>query len=199
MSEPQGPVHYRTATQVGVDFPQRIIELIVMPYNTDALVDQPYGRPVLESVAAGAFDGIERRANRIRVNRDHIIARTIGRAVAFHPSRTEGLVAELRIARTILGDETLQLAEEDVLDASAAFMPMPGGMEWSRDKKSVVLTKLWLGHIAMTPEPAYETARVLAVRNNQPDTGDEPGRVETPNLDIVKAWRLEQMYDRMVR
>jgi phage head maturation protease len=90
----------------------------------------------------------------------------------------------------------LQLAEEDVLDASAAFMPMPGGMEWSRDKKSVKLTKLWLGHIAMTPEPAYETARVLAVRNN---VGGEPGRLETPNLDIVKAWRLEERYDRMVR
>ena len=190
--QPQGAIHYRTATQLGVDFPQRIIELVVVPYDTDALVDQPYGRPVLESVAPTAFDGIERRANRIRVNRDHVRERTVGRAIRFHPGRPEGLVAELRIARTALGDETLQLAEEDILDASAAFLPMPGGMTWTRDRKSVRLTKLWLGHIAMTPDPAYETARVLAVRSNPgvDDSGGGPGRVDTPNLDVVKGWRL---------
>jgi len=33
--------------------------------------------------------------------------RTVGRALAFHPREPEGLVAELQIARTELGDETL--------------------------------------------------------------------------------------------
>ena len=73
---------------------------------------------MLESIAQGAFDGIERRANRVRVNRDHELQRTVGRAVTFHPSREDGLVAELKIAKTELGDETLQLADEGILDAS---------------------------------------------------------------------------------
>jgi HK97 family phage prohead protease len=194
---PQGELHYRTATQVGVDFPQRTIELVVVPYDTDAVVDQPYGRPVVESVAPGAFDGIERRANRIRVNRDHERQRTVGRAVALHTTREEGLVAELRIARTPLGDETLELASDDMLDASAAFLPMPGGAVWTRDRSRVTLTKLWLGHIAMTPDPAYETANVLAVRAR---TTSKPGSPpDTPNLDYVRALIRSEEYARLSR
>jgi HK97 family phage prohead protease len=195
---PQGELHYRTATQLAVNFPQRTIELIVIPYDTDALVDQPYGRPVLESVAPGAFEGIERRANRIRVNRDHERQRTVGRAVRLHPSRDEGLVGEIRIAQTALGDETLQLADEEMLDASASFLPMPGGQEWSRDRRRVRLTKLWLSHIAMTPEPAYESARVLAVRNHTPPV-DLEAPAPRPNLETVKGWLLSDVYDLTVR
>ena len=83
-----------------------------------------------ETIGRGAFDGIERRANRIRVNRDHNLERTVGRAVALHPSRDEGLVAEVRIAQTDLGEETLALAADGCLDASAGFRPMDGGLEW---------------------------------------------------------------------
>lgn len=188
---PAGELRIRAATQIGVDFPQRVIELIVVPYDTDALVDQPYGRLVHESVAPGAFAGVERRANRVRVNRDHLLARTVGRALSLHPDRPEGLVARVRIARTDLGDETLALADEHCLDASAAFLPMPGGEQWTRSRDRVRLTKLWLGHIAMTPDPAYETAAVLAVRS-----APEPAaRAATPNLEQVRAWVLSERYD----
>ena len=193
---PHGELRIRSATQLGVDYPQRTIELIVVPYDADALVDQPYGRMVFESVAPGAFDGIERRANRVRVNRDHLVGRTVGRALSLHPSRAEGLVAKVRIAKTELGDETLALADEDCLDASAAFLPLPGGEIWNRQRDRVRLTKLWLGHIAMTPDPAYESANVLAVRN----AAVEPTvKVATPNLDQIKAWRLAERYDSISR
>jgi HK97 family phage prohead protease len=187
--QPAGELRWRTATQVGVSFPDRTIELIVMPYETEALVG--YGeRMVTEIISRGAFDGIERRANRVRVNRDHDEKRTVGRALKFHASGADGLVAELKIARTELGDETLQLAEEDCLDASAGFLPMPGGEVW-QTRSRVRVNKAWLGHIAMVPEPAYEGARVLAVRNADPVV---PEPKATPNLDIVRAWRLEDMY-----
>ena len=65
-----------------------------MPYEEEALVEIEAGW-CARSIARGAFDGIERRANRVRVNRDHELERTVGRAVAFHPSREEGLVAEI--------------------------------------------------------------------------------------------------------
>jgi HK97 family phage prohead protease len=193
--QPVGDLEYRAATQIGVNFPKRTIELIVMPYETETVVEHK-GRMVREIVSRGAFDGIERRANRVRVNRDHDVTRTVGRALKFHPTREDGLVAELRIAHTDLGDETLTLAEEGILDASAGFLPMPDGETWP-ERSLRRLTRLWLGHVAMTPDPAYETARVLAVRTS--DVSVRPGGVVTPNLDQARAVLRHDMYSRMCR
>jgi HK97 family phage prohead protease len=194
MTQPTGPLEYRTATQTCVNYAKRLVELVVMPYETETVVEHE-GRMVREVISRGAFDGIERRANRVRVNRDHDITRTVGRALSFYPSRDEGLVAELRIAQTELGDETLALADEGILDASAGFMPMPDGETWP-DRNLRRVDKAWLAHIAMTPDPAYETARVLSVRSQPP-----PGaiRVATPNLDRVRAAVLEDVYSRLSR
>ena len=98
----------RAATQMDVSFPDRTIELVVMPYEEMTIVEH-HGRMVEEIVTRGAFAGLERRPNRVKVNRDHDVTRTCGRTMAFHPSRTEGLVAEIRIANTALGQETLEL------------------------------------------------------------------------------------------
>lgn len=180
-------VEYRAATQVGVDYGKRLIDLIVMPYEETTVV--PYqGRLVEEVCHRGAFDGIETRANRVKVNRDHEVARTVGKAVAFHPDHEAGLHAQVRIAPTDLGDESLELAREEVLDVSAGFIPMPDGEHWEgRGRRH--LTKVWLAHIALTPDPAYEGARVLSMRSR---TGLEPAA--TPNLDEVRAWQLAQRY-----
>ena len=184
-------LRYRAAEQIGVSYPDRTIELIVMPYERETVVAHQ-GRMVHEIVSRGAFNGIERRANRIRVNRDHDVKRTCGRAVAFYPDRDEGLVAKIRIAQTELGDETLTLADEDMLDASAGFLPMPGGEKWET-RSRCRLTKCWLGHIAMTPDPAYETARVLAVRNQ--DTGPPPGTPGHPQpRPAAGQWDLQDRY-----
>jgi len=197
---PRAPTLIRSVTaELGVDYPKRTIELVVMPYGTDTIVDQPYGRVVTESVSPSAFAGVQRRVDRIRVNRDHIVERTVGRTVALHPSRDEGLVAELRIARTELGDETLALADDGCLDASAAVRPLNGGMVWSRARDRVLLTKLWLEHIAMTPQPAYETANVLAVRNAPASTVELAPANGRPNLEAVRAWILTDRYDRLSR
>jgi len=182
---PDGPLWTRRAEVREVSFPSRTIELIVIPYDTETLVPWET-RMVREKVRRGAFDGIERRANRIKVNRDHDEARTCGRAVTLWPSREEGLVAQVKISRTELGDETLTLADDGVLDASAGFLPMTGGLTW-HGRSSYEITRAWLGHIAMVPEGAYPDARVLAVRAAAP----APAPVSrTPNLDEVRSWRL---------
>jgi HK97 family phage prohead protease len=193
--QPAGQLEYRTATQVGVNYAKRLVELIVMPYETEPVVEHR-GRMVREIISRGAFDGIERRANRVRVNRDHDVTRTVGRALTFFPSRDEGLVAELRIAQTELGDETLALADEGILDASAGFMPMPDGETWP-DRNLRRVDKAWLAHIAMTPDPAYETARVLSVRSHAPTDAQEGIHVATPNLDRIRADVLNDMYSRL--
>lgn len=166
-----------------VNFDQRIIELVAMPYDQEAAVIV-HGRPVVETCLRGAFDGVEQRANRVKVNRDHNYQRTIGRAMALHPSREEGLVAHLRIARTDLGNETLELAADQSLDASCGFAVMPGGEEWLEHRSKRRLHRCFLDHIAMVPEGAYEGAQVLSVRSA--DQRGEP--IETPKLDEVLAW-----------
>lgn len=189
-------LHFRAAQQIGVSFPKRIIELIVMPYESETLVRED-GRVFQEIVSRGAFDGIERRTSQVRVNRDHDVRRLVGKAIALHPSRREGLVAELRISRTELGDETLTLADDEVLDASAGFALLmdekgrvkPNAEVWeTRTRKR--LNHLFLGHIALVPEPAYEDARVLAVRHSD---GAQAERA-TPNLDALELRRLQAVY-----
>ena len=188
---PRAPVEHRAAEVVAVSFPERTIEIVVMPYEREAVVKHE-GRIVREVCSRGAYDGIERRANRVRVNRDHDVTRTVGRAVAFHPSREVGLVADLKIARTDLGEETLALADEGLLDASAGFAPMPGGVKWE-GRSLRRLTKVWLAHIAMTPDPAYVDAQVLAVRHGD---GAVLERATTPRLDEVRSWQIGARYDR---
>jgi hypothetical protein len=96
-------------------------------------------------------------------------------------------VAEVRIAQTDLGDETLALAEEDCLDASAGYRSLPSGEKWeARDR--VRVNKAWLGHIALTPEAAFEGAKVLSVRHR----GES--EVWLPNRERLELEQLREQY-----
>ena len=181
-TRPRSPVEIRTAGDLAVDWAERMITLVAMPYDQDAAV-VVHGRAVVESCAPTAFDGVERRANRVKVNRDHDYQRTVGRAVALHPSREEGLVTELRIAKTPLGDETLGLADDHALEASVGFQVMPGGERWLHGRSRRRLERVYLDHIAMVPEGAYD-AQVIDVRGVTLQLPE----IETPNLDEVLSW-----------
>jgi HK97 family phage prohead protease len=183
-----GPPWVRSAGElVGVDFPGRTIELIVIPYEREADVPHPT-KPnaglVTEVISRGAFDGIQRRANRIRANRDHRGLLTFGRAMRFHPGDEHGLRAEIRVARTPLGDETLALADDGCLDASAGFWPMRNGLQWE-GPTSYRITRGFLHHIALVDDGAYgEDAAVLSVRQAQPAAPGE--RRAMPTLQAVE-------------
>jgi HK97 family phage prohead protease len=181
---PRAPIEFRSTGELSVDWAERMITLVAMPYDEDAAV-VVHGRAITESCAPGAFDGVERRANRVKVNRDHDYQRTVGRAVGLHPSRTEGLVAELRVAKTALGDETLALADDHSLEASVGFAVLPGGERWLEGRSRRRLERIFLDHIAMVPEGAYN-AQVLDVRAL---TLAPVEQAVTPFLDEVLAWR----------
>jgi HK97 family phage prohead protease len=181
------PLEYRRAGTLEVRHPERTIELVAVPYDEETLV--PWrGRMIRETVAPGAFAGVERRANRVKVNRAHEVEEVLGRALALHPERPEGLVAELRISRGPKGDEVLELASDGALDASVGFAPMPGGEQWAPDRSGRRITRAYLGHIALTADPAYDGARVLAVRSSGLAV-PAPSPVATPNLDRILAER----------
>jgi len=196
-----GEIEFRASEVADVSFPKRQIELIVMPYETEASVAYR-GRMITEICSRGAYDGVDLRTSRIRVNRDHVIGDVVGKTVALHPSRSEGLVAELRIFTTPRGEETLVLADEGGLDASAGFALLrangrtgpvvPNAEVWEkRDRRR--LNRLFLDHIAMTPEPAYPDSRVLAVRSGH--DSPPPAETATPNLDRMQLAELCALRD----
>lgn len=186
--EPKAPIEYRDARVTGVDFAQRVIEMILTPYNEEALIEYR-GEMWRESFLPGAWDGLDRNAHRtIRANRAHDKTKTVGKAVAFHPSRPEGLVAEVRIARTELGDETLALADEDMLGASPGFGVR--GSDQILERPFRRIKRAFLDHIAFVETPAYAGARVVAVRTEgEPVLAAELPPLVTPRLDEVLAWQ----------
>lgn len=192
--EPRAPIEFRDSKLAGVNFAQRTIELIVVPYEETALVEYR-GELWNETFLRGSYDGIEKRPGRVRGNRDHDDRRLVGKAVKFFPSRTEGLVAEVRISRTPLGDETLALADDDVLGVSAGFAARGRDQEFDRRTMTRRIKRAYLDHIAFVPEPAYAGAGVLAVRNATPAAAAaELPKLVTPNLDELLAWQRARQH-----
>ncbi len=103
-----------------VNVSRRIISVIVAPYEQPALVD--YRNQIWREVySPGAFDSLDgTNPERVRVNREHDRSDVVGKAVAFNTRDPRGLIAEIRIAATARGDDTLQLAAEGMLSASGS-------------------------------------------------------------------------------
>lgn len=167
---------------LAVRHPERVIDLIAVPYDEEARVLYR-GRWVVETVAPGAFAGVH---SPVKVNQAHDYERPIGRVVKFHPNDPRGLRTELRIVATATGDEVLELAAEDLLGASVGFAALPGGEQYTYDRSRRRITGAVLDHIALTGDPAYLGAKVLAVRSMvEPPSG----RTATPLLDQLLAER----------
>ena len=184
---PAAPVEFRSSSVAGVNFAKRIIEVIAVPYDEEAAVEYR-GEMWRELFLRGAFDGIEKRPNRVRANRDHDGRRTVGKVTNFWPSRDEGLVSAVRIAQTPLGDETLALADEDCLGASVGFAVRGSDQELNRQSRQRIIKRAFLDHLAFVPDPAYQSAGVLSVRSGSALAADLPQLV-TPNLDELLAWQ----------
>jgi len=195
----------RAATISDISFPQRLIRLIVMPYETPTTVYER-GRTIEEVVSRGAFGNIQGRRD-VKVNRGHVIERVVGKAVRFQPEHDDGLLAELRMGTTADAQDALLLANDGLLGASAGFMlktvpstrrAEPDAEVWET-KQRRRLNKIWLHHIALTADPAYEAARILDVRAIRAAEALEPveppaALVATPLLDQVRRWRFEDRF-----
>jgi phage head maturation protease len=182
------PVEVREATINGVNFDKRLIDIIAVPYDEVAVVEYR-GELWEESFDRGAFDGIEKRPNRVRANRDHDKTRTVGKVVTFWPDRPEGLVASVRIAPTLLGDETLTLADEDMLSASIGFAVRGSDQTLDRATMRRRIKRAFGDHLGFVESPAYDGARVLAVRDREQavDAATLPP-LHTPRVDEIVAW-----------
>lgn len=173
-------LHIRAAAIDDVAFGKREITLIAVPYNEEAVVPDWRPEAERETFMPGSFDGIESRTKQITLNRDHSRERVIGSARAFDTKNERGLIATFKVSKTPLGDESLQLAADGVLRASIQFSARSQDMV---AKDGVMrFYRAFVGHVALTPEPAYAGAEVVNVR-----TGDPIVASPTPNLDLAAA------------
>lgn len=157
------PVEIRSSSITGVDARQRIIDLVAVPWDQEAEVLWQ-GEPWREVFVRGAFDGIEDHAGRIRVNREHRFGDTVGKVVRFE-NADDGLRAQVKVAKTERGDETLALAEEDMISASVGYrVKRPSDVQINRRTQMRRVMRAFLDHLAMVEAPAYAGAQVLSVR-----------------------------------
>lgn len=162
-------IHTRGSGELlGVEQNKRIITVIAVPYDEPARVAID-GQLWTEVFDASAFRSLS-AAETVRVNRDHLSSNVVGKVVGVNPSDPRGLITELRIARTTLGDETLALADDDCLSASIGFQIRPDGEIRNSRARTRRVTRARLDHVSLVADPAYRGAKVLSVRNKiEPD------------------------------
>jgi HK97 family phage prohead protease len=177
------------SSALGVDVAARTITTIAAPYERAAEVmgGQGFGRPGevwREIFCRSAFSGLKHENRVVKVNRDHDKTRTIGRVLEFRDEPT-GLIAEVKIARTALGDDTLGLAEDGCLGASLGFVVRPQDDDLDRATRTRRIKHAYMDHLAFVEDPAYVGATVLAVRDAP---AHHPYTVEDFYDDPVMAW-----------
>jgi HK97 family phage prohead protease len=173
IQRPKAPIELRSAEVADLNYDQRIVTVIVAPY------EQP--TPVMwqnevwtEQFERSAWDSLKNmRPDRVRANRAHDRRMTCGRAVKFRTNDPRGLIGEVKIAKTPLGEETLELCRDNCLSVSAGFAALPKDQLIDRSAKMRRIRTAFLDHIGFVEDPAYPGAEVLEVRENEIIIPDE--------------------------
>ncbi len=146
----------------------RTVDCRIVPYgeritHNDGLGGVPVGQPYTEEWVAGAFTHQMKAANRVLANFEHQpgLAGVVGHGLELRDT-PDGLHGSFRIHETPDGDKALMLIREGVLDGiSLEAIPK----KTIRTVAGVVQrVKAHLRAVALCREPAYESAVVLAVR-----------------------------------
>lgn len=189
----RGPVEIRAATIEQVSYPDRTIDLIVVPYDEWAEVEYR-GRIIEESFAPGAFGAVRKRARKFTVNLEHDPERWVGSVIDLDAANERGLRSRLRMRRTPEGDQALDDAADGLLGGSVGFACAPSHFSWVSETRRRI-HQAFLDHIGLTATPAYVGAEVLEVRRAPMITRPEDVSA-TPNLDRVLAELAELNYPR---
>jgi phage head maturation protease len=184
---PIGEVEIRSAEVSQVNFPQRIITVIAAPYEQPAEIFYR-GEMWKEVFERGSFNGIETRQRRIPVNREHNPENLVGKVLDAWPDRPDGLVVDIRVSKTARGDETLALADDDAISASVGYgLKRPGDQLLDRLTHTRRIRRAFLDHLSLVGDPAYDGAKILAMRAGERPPPGAPHGCPTPNLNRIAA------------
>jgi HK97 family phage prohead protease len=195
-------VELRSSTITDVDTRQRLIDLVAVPWEEEGEV-MWRGESWREVFVRGAFDGIEDHAGRVPVNHEHVRGQTVGKVVNF-TNGDQGLLGRVKVGKTPLGDDILNLAEEDMVSASVGFrIEKPSDVQINRRTRLRRVMRAFVDHLAMTESPVYAGARVLAVRAEPSglEVVEQEPLPSTPALDEIRddevfAWARRRLENR---
>jgi HK97 family phage prohead protease len=170
--------------QVRADAAGRTITGIVVPFDRVATVSD--GGPAYEeSFRRGAFTkSIAERGDRVKLLSHHDRGRNpLGRATLLRED-TAGLYGEFAVSRTTSGDEALELVRDGALDSfSVGFAPVKA----VKTGKVTVRTEVHLREASLVTFPAYEDARIAAVRSLTPAELEELAGMLRDAIDLRDA------------
>jgi HK97 family phage prohead protease len=148
----------------------RTLSGTVMPYNVEARIGS-----FTETFRPGAFEGADPTQVPLFAVHDHA-SLPIGRALTLTDGPT-GLDAELRVSKTTLGDEVLELVRDGAATGlSVGFTPITD--KWNATRSRVERIRAKLVEISVTAFPAYADAKILAVRSEE--------LLRTPRLTVAR-------------
>ena len=141
----------------------RTVAGVAVPFNVPAEIQGRVGAHV-EIVRHGAFTKtIAERGDRVKALAQHDVrSLPLGKVSLLREDPT-GLYTEMRLSKTRAGDEALELVKDGALDSfSIGFTPVRD--RWSKDGSKVERLEVSLHEVSLVAFPAYQDARVLAVR-----------------------------------
>lgn len=144
---------------------ENVLEGVCVPYGVTTM---KAGHPRGERFLAGAFADVDTRA-KIRLTDSHLEGdqrRPVGVGTEFRDA-AEGLVGAFRFYNTPEG----RGARENVIEGtygglSVGFVPIE---ERTGEDGAREVVKARLFHVSLVDEPAYDDAKILAVRSALPD------------------------------
>lgn len=148
----------------------RTVEGIVVPFERSARVSDG-GRPYLESFRRGAFTKTLSERGNVKFLSQHQAGHNpLGRATMLE-ERADGLWGQFRVSETAAGNDALALIRDGALDSfSVGF----GAVKHVREGEVTVRTEVKLREVSLVTFPAYEDARISAVRQIAADAGLDP-------------------------
>jgi len=199
-SAPTGEILNRAAVVQDVDARQRLIDVLAVPWNEPGQVFWR-GEVWTEIFHRGAFDGVQERAGRIRVNREHTKGATVGKIVALDPQAQDGLTAQVKIVKSPAGDEIMALADEDATSVSIGYRAnKPSDIHLNKRTRTRDVFSAFLDHLSFVEDPTWDSAQVISVREGPNGLAVADGPLPpTPALDAflsddVIGWAASYSY-----
>jgi HK97 family phage prohead protease len=136
----------------------RTIAGLAVPYGVPTRIG-----PYVETMVRGVFADATAIPDAVKVMAAHAHdALPIGRAVTLSET-DEGLQAELLVSDTAAGRDVLTLVRDGVATGlSVGFVPVVDA--WSADRAAVTRVRASLLEVSIVAFPAYDDARIAAVR-----------------------------------
>jgi HK97 family phage prohead protease len=156
---------------------------VCIPYDeVSYLTPNPNG----ERVVRGAFrQSARQRGDKVLLFREHDHAHPIGRSISFVDG-DEGLVGTFAIRTSVLGDQALSdIAEGYLSSMSAGFRPLQ--LRRGADRATEIVEGA-LVEVSLVALPAYEGARLLAVRGAAPSDWAIPATLDVDLSPVLPFW-----------